>query len=119
MMVTRTQLPVESHPREDPKLGLAARFFRILGDPTRLRVLELLLDGEKTVTQLVEAIGYPQGRISSHLACLRWCGFIETRRDGKFIHYRLADERVRELLATSQAILVDHAERVLACQVVR
>ena len=118
-MTIKIEIPQENHPREDLRLGLTSRFFRILGDPTRLRVLELLLDGEKTVTQLVEAIGYPQGRISSHLACLRWCGFIETRRDGKHIHYRLADRRVQDILATARAMLSDNADRVLACQIVQ
>ena len=118
-MIAQNDTLIESHPREDPRLGLSARFFRILGDPTRLRVLELLLDGEKTVTQIVEAIGYPQGRISSHLACLRWCGFIESRPDGKYVHYRLADRRVKDLLATARVMLADSADRVLACQVVQ
>ena len=78
-----------------------------------------MLDGEKTVTQLVETIGYPQGRISSHLACLRWCGFIETRRDGKYVHYRLADDRVCELPSIAGDMLTENAERVLSCQIVR
>jgi len=105
----------ENHPREDSRLGLTSRFFRVLGDPTRLRIIELLLEGEKNVTELVEAIGYPQGRISSHLVCLRWCGFISTRRDGKYIYYRLSDERVRELLQVAQLMMADNAEAIISC----
>lgn len=103
------------HPRQDPNLALTSRFFRVLGDPTRLRILELLLDGEKTVTEIVEAIGYPQGRTSSHLACLRWCGFIGTRRNGRYIHYRLGDHRVRELLSVAQSVMADNEESILSC----
>ncbi len=106
---------LENHPREDSRLGLTSRFFRVLGDPTRLRIIELLLEGEKSVTELVEAIGYPQGRISSHLACLRWCGFIGTRRDGKHIYYCLNDERVRQLLLVAQSMMADNAESIVRC----
>lgn len=52
-----------------------ARFFRVLGDPTRLRILELLHRGERSVGELVAAVGQPQPRVSTHLACLRQCGF--------------------------------------------
>lgn len=113
-MVQVKTLPVD-HPRQDPRLGLTSRFFRVLGDPTRLRILELLLDGEKTVTEIVEAIGYPQGRISSHLTCLRWCGFIGTRRNGRYIHYYLSDHRVSDLLAVAQSMMADNAEAILTC----
>lgn len=106
---------VADHPRMDPRLGLTSRFFRVLGDPTRLRVLELLDDGEKTVTEIVESIGYPQGRISSHLACLRWCGFIGTRRNGKYVHYYISDGRVRDLLSVAQSMIADNAESILTC----
>src|SRR6059058_3825000 len=68
----------------------AARFFRVLGDPTRLQILELLGDGERTVSELVGAVAQPQPRISTHLACLRHCGFVETERRGKEVVYRLA-----------------------------
>ncbi len=67
----------------------AARFFRVLGDPTRLRILELLAEGERTVGELVSAVGQPQPRVSTHLACLRHCGLVETERRGKEIVYRL------------------------------
>lgn len=105
----------ETHPRQDPRLGLTSRFFRMLGDPTRLRILELLVDGEKTVSEMVDAIGYPQGRISSHLACLRWCGVIDTRRDGKYSHYCISDQRVSGILAVAQSMIADNAEAILSC----
>src|SRR5260370_42561164 len=60
----------------------AARFFRVLGDPTRLKILELLGEGERTVGECVSAVGQPQPRVSTHLACLRHCGFVSTERRG-------------------------------------
>jgi len=97
---------------------LLARFFRGLDDPTRLLILTLLLDGERCVSDLVAAIGSPQGRISSHLGCLRWCGYVATRREGRNVYYRLADSRVRALLRIGQELMADHARELLACAVV-
>jgi DNA-binding transcriptional ArsR family regulator len=68
---------------------LTARFFRVLGDPTRLRLLALLLDaptGERSVGELVTALDAPQSRISTHLGCLRWCGLVHARREGKQVY---------------------------------
>jgi ArsR family transcriptional regulator, cadmium/lead-responsive transcriptional repressor len=62
---------------------LLARFFKGLDDPTRVLILLLLLDGEKNVSELVARTGSPQGRVSTHLGCLRWCGYVSTRRDGR------------------------------------
>lgn len=100
---------------------LYARFFRALGDPTRVRLLHLMLDapaGECSVSELVAALGAPQSRVSTHLGCLRWCGLVETRRVSKQVYYRVADPRVRELLVLSGAVLRDHAAGVASCGVV-
>src|SRR5260370_6511054 len=78
-------------------VAAAARFFRVLGDPTRLRILELLQDRERTVSELIAAVEQPQPRVSTHLACLRHCGFVETERRGKEIVYRLALDRLSGL----------------------
>lgn len=95
-----------------------ARFFRGLDDPTRVLILELLLGGEKRVSELVGLIGSPQGRISSHLGCLRWCGYVTTRREGRAVYYRLADDRVRALLRIAQELMAENAHALLACGVV-
>jgi DNA-binding transcriptional ArsR family regulator len=96
---------------------LMARFFRGLDDPTRVLILEALLGGEKNVTELVELVGSPQGRVSTHLGCLRWCGYVATRREGRNVYYRLADDRVRALLRMAQDLMADHARELLSCQV--
>lgn len=101
---------------------LYARFFRALGDPTRIRLLQLLTEasaGECSVSELTAAIGAPQGRVSTHLGCLRWCGLVQTRREGKQVFYRVADRRVRELLALGGAVLRDHAAGVASCGMIR
>src|SRR2546422_2180371 len=81
---------------------MLARFFRGLDDQTRVLILHLLLDGEKTVSELVSLTRSPQGRVSTHLGCLRHCGYVRTRRDGRNVYYRLADDRVRALLRIAQ-----------------
>jgi DNA-binding transcriptional ArsR family regulator len=97
---------------------MLARFFSGLDDPTRVLILELLLDGEKTVSELVASIGSPQGRVSTHLGCLRHCGYVRTRREGRNVYYRLADERVRALLRIAQELMADHARELVSCAVV-
>ena len=67
-----------------------ARFFQALGDRTRLRLLNLMRGGEICVCYLVEILGEPQPKISRHLAYLRQAGLVETRREGKWMHYRVA-----------------------------
>jgi ArsR family transcriptional regulator, cadmium/lead-responsive transcriptional repressor len=98
---------------------LLARFFRALGDPTRLRLLTLLVQGERSVTELVEAVGARQGRISTHLGCLRWCGMVTARREGRQMIYAITDPRVRALLGTADDMLRDYAAGVASCGVIR
>jgi DNA-binding transcriptional ArsR family regulator len=104
-----------SAPPSEPEL--VGKYFRALGDTTRVRILELLRRHEElSVSDLVERLGQPQPKVSNHLACLRWCGFVQTRRDHPTVYYRIADERVGELLALGHALLADNAEHVAACR---
>ncbi len=105
-------------PRALADAEVDARFFRGLGDPTRLRVVQYLLDGERTVSELGRGLGVRQGRLSSHLMCLRWCGYVTTRRQGKWVYYAVTDPRVRELVGLAQAIRRDHTEALAACAVI-
>lgn len=93
-----------------------ARFFRVLGDPTRLRILELLLAGPSTVAELAAAVGAPRARVSNHLACLRWCGFAEAERCGRQVIYRIADSRLAGLLAAARPLIADKAAHLAGCQ---
>ena len=99
---------------------LAAKFFRGLGDPTRIRILQILLEqGDKNVGELVDLLGSPQGRVSSHLACLRGCGYALSYRDGKNVYYTIGDPRVREILLLAQQILFDNLQRILECEIIQ
>jgi ArsR family transcriptional regulator len=101
---------------------LLARFFRMLGDPTRVRLIQLLLEaptGECSVGALVAALSAHQSRVSTHLGCLRWCGLVQTRRAGKQVYYRVADPRVRAVLTVGGALLHDYAAGVATCGVIR
>jgi ArsR family transcriptional regulator, cadmium/lead-responsive transcriptional repressor len=103
-----TETPLET--------DLVAKYFRGLGDPSRLRILALLQsEGELTVGALVERLGLPQPQVSNHLACLRWCGFVEARRQGRLVINRIADRRVGAMLELAQSLLADNAEHVAAC----
>jgi len=94
---------------------LLAKYFRALGDPTRLRVLELIADGERSVGDLVTALELSQPKVSNHLACLRWCGFVTTRREHRTIYYRLADDRLRQIVMLARELLSQNAAHVAAC----
>jgi ArsR family transcriptional regulator, cadmium/lead-responsive transcriptional repressor len=95
---------------------LVAKYFRGLGDPIRLRILELLsAERELSVGELVARLGLPQPQVSNHLACLRWCGFVEGRRAGRTVFNRIADHRVEAILELAQSLLADNADHVAAC----
>jgi DNA-binding transcriptional ArsR family regulator len=97
------------------RLEVQGRFFQVLSDPTRLKIIHLLLDGEKHVSELVAAVGLSQGRVSNHLSCLRWCGYVETRREGKRIYYRIADPRIPQILRLADAITAEQAAKLVSC----
>ncbi len=93
-----------------------ARYFRVLGDPTRLRIIEVLLERERTVSELVEFVGAPQSRVSNHLACLRWCRFVESERRGRTVVYRVADEGVLRILELATALAEPNCDHLAACK---
>ena len=99
---------------------ITAQFFRGLADPTRVRIMTILLrDGPTRVGDLVDEIGAPQGRISNHLSCLRSCGFAMSFREGRNVLYAVSDPRVGELMDLGNAVVAVNAERILECQVTR
>jgi ArsR family transcriptional regulator, cadmium/lead-responsive transcriptional repressor len=103
-------------PDAPERTDLVAKYFRALGDPTRLRILELLrAERELSAGELTRRLAQPQPRVSNHLACLRWCGFVDTRRDHRVIYYRLGDDRVAAMLELADGLLAGNAEHVAAC----
>ncbi len=111
--------PAPAAPPEAIPADLLARVFHGLSDPTRLRIVQLLLTGEQNVGALVAALGAPQGRVSSHLMCLRWCGFVTTRRAGKYVYYRVSDLRVADPVQLAQGLLHDNAQAIASCAILR
>ena len=104
-------------PEQPTEADLLAKYFKVLADPTRVRVLELLADsGELSVSELMLALGQAQSKVSNHLACLRWCGFVITRREHRVVYYHVADERVLQVVALGRALLADNAEHIAACR---
>lgn len=91
--------------RDIPRLK--AEFFKALGHPLRIRVLELLSEGERSVSSLAEEIEVEQPALSQQLGILRRAGFVVARRDGVNVVYALADPRIAELLAVSRQMLLD------------
>lgn len=88
-----------------PLYQLKAEFFKTLGHPVRIRVLELLSEREHAVSELLAAIEIEPANLSQHLAVLRRTGLVTTRKDGSAVHYSVTSPRVPELLAVARAIL--------------
>ena len=84
-------------PNEE-QVQLAAEGFRMLADPTRIKLLWALLQGESSVTCLAELVGAGPTTVSQHLAKLRLAGLVRGRREGTFVYYTLADHHIGELV---------------------
>lgn len=82
-----------------------AEFFRILGHPVRVRILELLRDGERTVGDLQNELQMDSSGTSQHLGVLRKHGILDARRAGTSVYYTVRDPRIFQLLEVSKQIL--------------
>ena len=89
-----------SHPLPDDLVGLIAERFRVLSEPTRIKLLDRLREGEATVLDLSEAIGTTQQNVSKHLGMLHRAGIVARRRQGNFVYYSIADAGVLGLCET-------------------
>lgn len=89
-----------SHPLPDDLVGLIAERFRALSEPTRIKLLDRLRQGEATVLDLTEAIGTTQQNVSKHLGVLHRAGIVARRRQGNFVYYSIADAGIFGLCET-------------------
>jgi ArsR family transcriptional regulator len=96
---------------QPPVYLLKAEFFRTLGHPARVRILQLLREGERTVGALQAALELDSSGTSQHLAALRRQGLVATRREGTSVHYRIRDARILELLELAREILAAGLEQ--------
>lgn len=100
-------------PGSQPLYQLKAEFFKNLAHPGRIRVLELLSEGEHSVSELQRVVLLESSHLSQQLAVLRRAGLVTTRKQGTTVHYALASPEIAELLAVARRILTG----VLAGQV--
>ena len=77
-----------------------AELFKIMGDPTRLHIIRILLEGDMCVSHLAEAMAMGQSAISHQLRVLRTANLVTYRKEGKTAYYRLADHHIKILLDT-------------------
>ena len=82
------------HPLSEPLVELIARRFRVLGEPTRIRLLDLLREHDATVTELHEALGASQQNVSKHLGVLLQAGIVRRTKEGTSARYAIADDGV-------------------------
>ncbi len=82
-----------------------AEFFRIFGDGTRIRILQILLEGEKNVSDLADVLEMSQSAVSHQLRVLRQNDLVKYRKEGKVVFYSLDDEHVQEVLQQGMAHL--------------
>jgi DNA-binding transcriptional ArsR family regulator len=105
MLITSTTSGIE----------LQAKLFRGFADPSRLSILDALCQGERTVSDLVQTTGFTQPNVSNHLSCMRDCGLVTVRQQGRFAYYSLSDNRVAKLLLMADELLAEVARGVYEC----
>jgi DNA-binding transcriptional ArsR family regulator len=94
-----------SRPGQSPVYALKADFFRALGHPVRVRILQLLREGERSVGALQEELELDSSGTSQHLAALRAQGLVASRKQGTSVYYRVKDARTLELLELAKGII--------------
>ncbi|HWB22740.1 MAG TPA: metalloregulator ArsR/SmtB family transcription factor [Gaiellaceae bacterium] len=88
-----------------PVYEVKANLFRVLGHPARVRILEVLRDGDQSVGALQTELGLDSSGTSQHLAALRRIGLVQSRREGTSVYYSVGDERVFDLLSAGRDII--------------
>ena len=102
-------------PSERSDLALGAKLFRSLGDPMRLAIIERLASGERRVTDLVAELQTSQPNVSGHLACLKDCGLVLDRPQGRAVLYRLARPELFDLLRSAEGVLEATGFEIALC----
>ena len=88
-----------------PIYQLKAEFFRTLGHPARIRILEILREGEASVSELIPQVGLEPSHLSQQLGVLRRAGVVSGRKEGASVRYSVTDPRIFDLLETARSIL--------------
>jgi DNA-binding transcriptional ArsR family regulator len=116
-MITATDVATDETDVDEPAaLSAAACLFRSLGDPARLAILRHLALGEHRVVDLTAHLGLAQSTVSAHLACLRDCGLVQSRPQGRASLFSLAHDRdLRVVLAAAETLLAATGDAVVLC----
>lgn len=101
---------------EKQMLDVKAKFIRGFADKTRLQILESIKEREKTVSQIVDELKGNQSNISQHLSCLKGCGIISSRQEGKYIYYFLRNEQIYQLLNVMNVVFNQVEAEVASCE---
>lgn len=94
-------------------------FFKALSNESRIAILNLLKKGPKSVNDISEKLGFEQSRVSHNLACLAFCGFVVSKRDGKNKVYSLNAETVQPLLDMVDRHIEKYARNLQECKVLK
>ncbi|MCC2090180.1 MULTISPECIES: ArsR/SmtB family transcription factor [Mammaliicoccus] len=97
-------------------IQLKAHFIHGLSNKTRLTILELLKLKEMTVNEIVEKSQISQSSISQHLSCLKGCGLVISRQDGKYVYYQIKNNQILTLLKLIDSVVKDTEEDIACCQ---
>ena len=101
--------------KTDPALRRGAALFHGLADRNRLAIVRKLAHGERRVVDLTESLGVAQGTVSGHLACLRDCGLIVGRPEGRQMFYSIAHPELLDLIGAAEQLLALTGEAVELC----
>ncbi|MCU1516543.1 MAG: winged helix-turn-helix transcriptional regulator [Pseudarthrobacter sp.] len=110
-------MTIESVASVDPcrQLSPAAALFHSLSDPTRLSIVKRMADGEVRVSDLTGDLGLAQSTVSAHVACLRDCGLVEGRAQGRSVYYSLSRPELMDMLAQAEILLAATGNAVSLC----
>lgn len=103
--------------RAPARNGAVEALFHSLADGTRLAIVRRLAEGEARVTDLVETLGLAQSTVSKHVACLRDCGLVRGRPEGRQVFYSLTRPELLDLLVAAEALLAATDDAVALCPV--
>jgi len=115
-MAAEVNVPLAAEAGETAALRVAACLFRSLGDPARLAILRHLALGEHRVVDLTAHLGLAQSTVSAHLACLRDCGLVTSRPQGRASMFSLTHgDAIRDVLTTAERLLAATGDAVALC----
>ncbi|MCP2286885.1 transcriptional regulator, ArsR family [Promicromonospora umidemergens] len=111
MTIIETEVRAASTADIEPAVAL----FRSLGDPARLAIARRLASGEARVAELTRDLGLAQSTVSAHVACLRDCGLVVGRMEGRRVYYSLARPELLDLLTAAETLLAATGSVVALC----